>query len=253
MATANSLSIVVPCYNEEKNIPLIVGRFTEALQKYKGRAKIEIILVDNGSKDRSSEGMASEFARVGRSEFRTVLVPVNQGYGFGILSGLKAATSDVLAWTHADMQTDPYDVFLAFDLFERTLPTVATPAALMVKGRRIGRKFGDWAFTLGMSVISSVILGKLLFDINAQPKLFHRELYDSLLDPPHDFSLDLYLVYTAKLRHIRLETIDVRFAPRIHGESKWAFSWKSKYKTILRTIRYIVALRDQLSHVKGTP
>lgn len=253
MATANSLSIVVPCYNEEKNIPLIVARFTEALEKYQGRAKIEIILVDNGSKDRSSGVMASEFAKSGRSEFKTVLVPVNQGYGFGILSGLKAATSDVLAWTHADMQTDPYDVFLAFDVFQKNLSKVSSPAALMMKGRRIGRRFGDWAFTMGMSIISSVILGKLLFDINAQPKLFHKELYASLLDPPHDFSLDLYLVYTAKLRQIRVETIDVQFVPRIHGESKWAFSWKSRYRTILRTIRYIAALRKQLRNVKGPP
>lgn len=251
MASVNSLSIVVPCYNEEKNIPLIVGRFSEALGRYKGKAKIEIILVNNGSKDRTDEVMAAEFAKSGRSEFKTVLVPVNQGYGFGILSGLKAATSDVLAWTHADMQTDPYDVFRAFEVFEHRLQDSQNAAGLMVKGRRIGRKFGDWAFTLGMSIVSSVILGKSLFDINAQPKLFHRELYQSLKDPPFDFSLDLYLVYTAKLRKIRIETIDVRFLPRIHGESKWAFSWKSKYKTILRTIRYIVALRDHFSQVKG--
>jgi glycosyltransferase involved in cell wall biosynthesis len=250
MPNASSLSIAVPCYNEEKNIPLIVGRFTEALTRYKGHARIEILLVDNGSRDGTAAAMEREFSVSKYKDiFRRVHVVDNKGYGFGILSGLKEAKGEVLAWTHADMQTDPYDVFKAFELFVSDKETL-DPAKLLIKGRRVGRKFGDWAFTCGMSVISSVILGAWLHDINAQPKLFHRSLFESMKDPPYDFSLDLFLVYLAKRRGIRVRLIDVVFLPRIHGESKWAFNWRSKYKTILRTIRYIVALRQDLA-LKG--
>ncbi len=250
----NSLSVVVPCYNEEKNIPLIIARFKEALSRYTGSAPVEIILVNNGSLDQSAAIMEKEIESSGSKQFRIETVKVNQGYGFGILSGLRAAKGDVLAWTHADMQTDPYDVFLAFEHYKSTLAAKGCkPDAILVKGRRIGRKFGEWAFTLGMSFISSVILQSLLFDINAQPKLFHRSLFQSLKDPPWDFSLDLYLLYTARFRGIKIHTIDVRFVPRIHGESKWAFSFKSKYKTILRTIRYIIGLRNKLKQTDSFP
>ena len=247
MSAISRLSVVVPCYNESKNIPIIVNRFKEAAQAYGGQTAIEIILVDNGSRDDSAQVLQAEVQRAGSGLFRIVTVKDNKGYGFGILSGLRAATGDVLAWTHADMQTEPGDVFKALDVFLSELSKGTSPQSLLVKGRRVGRKFGEWAFTLGMSVISSVILGKVLFDINAQPKLFHKNLFDQIKNPPDDFSLDLYFVYIAKTRGFAIRTVDVVFGKRLHGESKWAFSWKSKYRTILRTIRYIWALRVQIA------
>ena len=119
MSGSIALSVVVPCYNEEKNIPLIFARFSEALHRYKDPKTVEIILVNNGSHDRTSECITSEIANSGLTNFRMVTVPVNQGYGFGIVSGLKEASGETLAWTHADMQTDPYDVMRAFELYQR--------------------------------------------------------------------------------------------------------------------------------------
>ncbi|HRG76152.1 MAG TPA: glycosyltransferase family 2 protein, partial [Leptospiraceae bacterium] len=97
------LSIVVPCYNEEKNIPLVLEKFQSVIK----RDDVEVILVNNGSKDNSQLVLNELIPKY--SFARTVLVEVNQGYGFGILSGLKEAKGDYIGWTHADMQTDPYD------------------------------------------------------------------------------------------------------------------------------------------------
>jgi glycosyltransferase involved in cell wall biosynthesis len=246
MSNKTILSVVVPCYNEEKNIPLIIRRFGEALSRCKFSDLVEIILVDNGSKDHSAAVLPQEIEKSGLPNFKVVTVPVNQGYGFGIVSGLRAATGTLLSWTHADMQTDPYDVIRAYELYESE--ALQSPGQkLIIKGHRVGRRFGEWAFTLGMSIISTTVLQSILFDINAQPKLFSRDFFQGLKNPPNDFSLDLFLIYAAKKSGYKVKTIDVVFAKRIHGESKWAFSWSSKYKTILRTIKYIFALRKQLS------
>jgi glycosyltransferase involved in cell wall biosynthesis len=244
MSNRTELSVVVPCYNEEKNIPLIVNRFSEALNKCAFADVVEIILVNNGSRDQTAAALNSEISKSGRKNFKVETVPVNQGYGFGILSGLKVASGDVLSWTHADMQTDPYDVIRAFEVYKAE---TAQGQKIIVKGRRVGRAFGEWAFTLGMSLISSTVLTAFLYDINAQPKLFSAAFFRTLKNPPFDFSLDLFLIYAAKKAGYRVRTIDVTFGKRIHGESKWAFNWSSKYKTILRTIKYIFALRKQLS------
>ena len=246
MSNSLGLSIVVPCYNEEKNIPLIVARFGEALDRCTFGNMVEIILVNNGSKDSSSSVLVSEIAKSGRQNFKVETVPVNQGYGFGILSGLRAATGEILSWTHADMQTDPFDVIRAYEIYQDELSRDRSKK-LIVKGHRVGRKFGEWAFTLGMSIISSTVLTAMLFDINAQPKLFPRKFFETLRNPPFDFSLDLYLIYAAKKAGYAIKTVDVTFSARIHGESKWAYNWSSKYKTILRTIKYIFALRRQLA------
>ena len=50
---------------------------------------------------------------------------INKGYGFGILQGLAVAEGRILSWTHADLQTDPKDVVLAYELYKVELGNVA--------------------------------------------------------------------------------------------------------------------------------
>ena len=106
------LSIVVPCYNEEKNIPLILEKFKNIIKK----EEIEVVLVNNGSTDNSKDILEKlvpnySFARI-------VSVPENKGYGYGVVQGLKEANGDFIGWTHADLQTDPFDVIKAYKIFE---------------------------------------------------------------------------------------------------------------------------------------
>ena len=106
-------SIVVPCYNEEKNIPLLVERFAKAIK----RDDVQVVLVDNGSRDDSAKIMKQRQKK--HTFIKIVTVKVNQGYGFGIISGLKEADGDYIGRTHADLQTDPKDVIKAFDIIEK--------------------------------------------------------------------------------------------------------------------------------------
>lgn len=233
------LSIVIPCYNEEKNIPLIFQRLIEIVGQ---RTDIEIVLVNNGSTDNSKAIFTQQLASGYLSSFRVVTITKNIGYGHGIITGLRVAKGEVVAWTHADLQTDPNDIITAYN----HLQALTEQQQVIIKGKRIQRSFSQWLLTFGMSCIASVILLKPLYDINAQPKLFHRNLLSKLINPPDDFSLDLYLLCMAKQLGYRIETIPVSFSQRLHGESKWAYNWKSKYKTIFRTIKYIFKLRNLL-------
>lgn len=229
-------SIVVPCYNESKNIPLILRRFNEVIK----RKDVELILVNNGSTDDSQEVMERllpeyPFTRVEK-------VQVNQGYGFGILAGLRSAKGEYLAWTHADMQTNPYDVIKALDLIENA----SNPEKIFVKGSRQGRPLSDVFFTWGMGVFESIYLGVLLNDINGQPNLFHRSFFDSWEDLPYDFSLDLYAFYMARKQNLEVIRFPVLFTERIHGHSHWNFGWKSKWKFIKRTLDFSFKLKKRL-------
>lgn len=236
-----ALSVVVPCYNEQGNIPLIVDRFQ---QVFAGQQGVEVLLVNNGSTDNSAAIFEQELAKARPGLFRVVNVVKNQGYGFGILSGLEAATGHVLAWTHADMQTDPNDVVLAWQIWLKE-----QDPRLVVKGERKQRRLAEAFFTWGMGVISSFALGTRLDDINAQPKLFSRGFYEQQIKgkAPHDFSLDLYLLYCA-IKHGRVKTLPVYFGKRLHGEAKGGGSWKTRKKLIKRTWAYIFELRSQLKN-----
>lgn len=230
------LSIIVPCFNEEKNIPLILKKFSEVIKTN----DIEVVLVNNGSTDNSQAVLNKllpnyPFAKV-------VKVDVNQGYGFGIVSGLMAANGEFIGYTHADMQTDPADSLKALDILEKQ----HNPQNCFVKGDRKGRSLFDQFFTIGMSAFETIYLGTKLWDINAQPNIFHKSFFRNLNNIPKDFSLDLYLLYKAKKRGLEVIRFDVIFPPRIHGESSWNDGFSSKWKFIKRTIDFSNKLKKQL-------
>lgn len=229
------LSIVLPCYNEALNIPLILKRYEEAGRGF----SFELILVNNGSTDHSKTMFEQELKNPNYSFTKVITVFKNQGYGHGILSGLLETKGEFLAFSHADMQCDAGDIFRAF----QKLKVSADPRRTLIKGKRQGRELGAFFITVGMTVIASVALRMRLSDINAQPKVFHQSLMDSLKkNPPVGFEFDLYCLYQAKKNGFQIETIPVNFGKRLHGTSKWAFNLKSKVKHIAQMIAYIFKL-----------
>jgi glycosyltransferase involved in cell wall biosynthesis len=228
------LSLVIPCYNEAANLPTLITRCAVLTS----RADAEVVLVDNGSSDASPEVLSRELPRY--QGIRSVRVDKNQGYGFGILSGLRAAQGDILAWTHADMQTDPMDAATGLALFDQH------GSDIFVKGRRYGRPASDVFFTMGMSVFESVLLATPLWDINAQPTMFSRRFFDTWQDPPYDFSLDLFAYYMARRAGLPVHRFPVRFGDRLHGTSHWNVNWEAKKKFIRRTVDFSLQLRKSL-------
>lgn len=227
-----ALSLVIPCYDEAKNLPDLIVRCRALLSQ----ADIEIILVDNGSRD-DTQRILSQATQ--QERLRSVRVPVNQGYGFGILAGLRAATGDVLAWTHADLQTDPADTLRGLEIFKQN-----PGKKLFVKGRRTGRPLGDVLFSVGMAAFESALFGMNFWDVNAQPTMFPRSLLQSWKNPPHDFALDLFAYWSAMRQGYAVHRFPVHFGARGHGTvSRWNINWNSKLKMIQRVIGYSWQLR----------
>lgn len=233
------LSIIVPCYNEEKNLPMLLDAFDKAI----GRKDVELVIVNNGSTDDSEvvlDGLLHSYPFA-----RKVDVSVNKGYGFGIMSGLRAAKGEYLGWTHADLQTDPCDVLKALSIIELN----NNDHNLYIKGDRKGRPLFDQFFTSGMSLFETIYMGKKLWDINAQPNIFHKSFFDKWeSNAPDDFSLDLYVLYMAKHLDLEVERFQVRFPERQHGESSWNTGLSAKWKFIKRTIEFSIELKKELKH-----
>ena len=227
-------SLVIPCYNEAQNIPLLLGRCKELTRQ----PDLEVILVDNGSTDNTALVLEQELPNY--PGIRSVHVQKNQGYGYGIVAGLRSAKGDILAWTHADMQTCPLDALKGLALFERF------GSNIFVKGLRYGRPISDVLFTIGMSCFETILLRQRLWDINAQPTMFSRQFFETWETPPHDFSLDLYAFYQARRIGLNVHRFPVLFGERAHGVSHWNVNWAAKRKFIKRTIEFSLQLRAAL-------
>lgn len=221
-------SLVIPCFNESRGIPELLAR----CQEFIGEKSIEVIIVDNGSSDDTQKVLEPLLLKY--SFVKLVNVTDNQGYGHGILSGLNGASGDILAWTHADLQTDPGDIIKALEFFEKS----NNPELLFVKGKRYGRPLIDVVFTVGMSIFETILMKKNMWDINAQPTLFHRTFYESWENPPKDFSLDLFAYFMAKKQILNIKRFPVLFASRVHGSSHWNVSFSAKFHFIKRTLIY---------------
>lgn len=233
-------SLIIPCFNEEKNILPLLERVKESFE----RLNFELILVNNGSTDSTGEilsALKENFLFVS-----LVNVEVNQGYGFGILKGLEKARGKVLAWSHADLQTDLADVAKGFMLYREINDERA-----ILKGERKGRPFLDSLMTYGMTLVVWIILGEKISDINAQPKIFSRFFYENylILGPPNDFSLDLYLLVCAKKANSLIHSFPVYFHSRVFGVAKGGGAGiKTRLKIISRTLSYIIKLRSNANH-----
>ena len=227
-----NFSIVIPCYNEAESLNFLIDEASRIAVEQDG----EFILVDNGSVDST----LSILRRCTKPNIRWVTTAENLGYGGGILFGLENCNSDIMGWTHADLQTPLADVVRAASAigFDKGF----------VKGRRMNRPFFDNFFTIGMSALESMLFRTRLFDINAQPTVFRKDFYNSWCNPPADFSIDLYALIHAKRTNVGISRIKVHFHRRKYGNSSWNTGFKSRWKFIHRTIGYSLILRKQIRY-----
>lgn len=221
------LSVVIPCYNEAENIEALLEKCAQAIN---GK-DIELILVDNNSKDKTAQ-ILTQLAP--RYPFMRWITEKNQGYGNAVLAGLKVSEGEYIGWTHADLQTPPSDIVKALSIIE----TSDGDKKIYVKGNRQGRKLFDQFFTIGMGLFESVFLGTWLWDINGQPNIFHRSFWQTWRNPPGDFALDLYALYIAKKMKLKIKRFDVVFPPRVAGVSSWNTGLGAKWKFIKRTVSF---------------
>jgi len=122
-------------------------------------------------------------------------------------------------------------------------------AKIFVKGNRKNRAIIPSFFTWGMGAIASMVLGKKLTDIGAQPKLFSKHFYESSIkdQAPYDFSLDLFAQYQAKKYGIIIQ-FPVYFAKRIYGKAKGGGSLKTRIKVTQRVLKFIFDLRISIKN-----
>jgi len=223
-------SIVIPCYNEEDNLEILLN----SIQPLSNN-NLQIIIVDNGSTDNSNKILKTLSQKISIQNLKIVSISENIGYGDGIIKGLNQADGTFLGWTHADLQTDINDIITGFNLIK------GSEEKTIIKGKRTNRGIFDNIFTTLMSVICTIILKKSFSDINAQPKIFRQSFYLQIRkEAPTDFSLDLYLLFMAKKLKYTIIDFPVSFNKRIHGEAKGGGSIKTKLKLSIRTFSYIL-------------
>lgn len=198
-------SLVIPCYNEEKNLSLLIRKY----KKFLVDPKNELILVNNGSTDQT-EKFFKKLNNI--KNIKTIKLKKNIGFGNGLKKGILASNGKIIIYSHADLEVDPDDTMKAIKLSEK----YNLKKKFFIKANRINKIENNWSylsifFSFSLTILSSILFRKKLFDIHAVPVLFSKKLFKSLNYFPDDFSIDLAIYVHAKNKYYNVIRFPVKF------------------------------------------
>lgn len=204
-----SLSVILPAYNEEENIPVLLERALEVLPDV--AADFEVVVVDDGSSDETAAA-AQRFVHQHHPRVRLVRHTRNAGYGAAIRTGFAHARGELVFYTDADNQFEleelrwfvplmrDYDVAVGFRVYR--YDTVL-------------RSLVSWCYNRLVRVLFRVRVR----DVDCAYKLFRREVVEKIeIDCSH-FFVDTELIAKARKWNFRIVEKGVRHYPRLHGET----------------------------------
>ncbi len=211
-----SLSLVVPFYNEEKNVRGVVSGLASSFDD--ASTDYELILVNNGSADKSPQ-ILEDLARERPNRIKVVHVPVNHGYGWGIISGLRLASGKFVGYMCGDGQVKPADVAKVFD-------SIKNGDCDLAKVKRITRRDGlvRKILSTGYNLLFLLAFNVKTLDVNGSPKVLRRELLETISPTSKDWFIDAEIMIKAKCLNLRIAEIPVEFLRREEGRSHVAFS-----------------------------
>jgi polyisoprenyl-phosphate glycosyltransferase len=211
---APQLSIVVPCYNEEAVLPETLRRLHAMLERLIAAGKIahnsEIVLVDDGSRDRTWELIREAHAL--DSRFRGVKLSTNRGHQTALIAGLCAASGEAVVSIDADLQDD-------LEAIERMVDAYASGHEIVYGVRT--RRTTDTAFkrsSAGVYYHLLELFGVRIVRHHADYRLLSRRALDSLKQYSE---VNLFLRGIVPLMGYRSTIVPYERAARFAGESKY--------------------------------
>jgi glycosyltransferase involved in cell wall biosynthesis len=222
------LTVIVPVYNEEKN----VGKLIAAVGQSLSTIDYELILIDDCSTDQTlATAMSCRDARV-----RIMALDKNYGQSIAIKAGIDHSTGSVVAIMDGDMQNAPEDIYTLYQLFRSS-------GADMIQGYRKERQD-----SLSKKIPSSIANGLIryifsigLHDVGCSVKVFDKKLIPSLI---YFKGFHRYLALIAHIRGFKVVETIVCHHPRTSGKSKYGME---RFIPVCRDLFMLKTNPDRLS------
>ena len=227
--TRASLSVVIPVYNEEPNVPALAQKLHDALSGI-GR-EYEILLVDDGSRDGSWLRLKDAAAR--HPHFRLIRFRRNFGQTAAMSAGIDAAQNDVIVTLDADLQNDPADIPRLLEEMERTGAAVVSGWRKDRKDPFLNRRLPS---ILANGLISN-ITGVKLHDYGCTLKAYRRDVLQGvrLYGEMHRFIPALCSWVGGDIAEVV-----VTHHPRTAGKSKYGIGRTFRVVLDLFTVKFLL-------------
>ena len=238
-ASVPDLSIVVPLFNEEESLPLLVEKLLLALRPL-GRS-FELVLVDDGSSDRTAEVLRQQAA--GAPELVAVLLRRNYGQTAAMAAGFDASRGRLIVTLDGDLQNDPADIPMLLERLEQGYD--------LVSGWRHQRQDHAVSWLLPSKIANALIArvtGVRLHDYGCSLKAYRRELVE---DMNLYGELHRFLPALAFIEGARIAEVKVNHNARQFGQSKYGIDRTFRVLMDLFTVWFMKRFLTRPMYVFG--
>ena len=221
------LSVIIPCYNEQGTIASLIALVQSSPWVQ------EIIVVDDGSQDKSREILEA----ISDPQVRVIMRTVNQGKGAALRTGFSHATSDFVIVQDADLEYDPSEYPLVLEpLLDNRADVVfgsrflsGRPHRVLYFWHSLGNRF--------LTLMSNMFTDLNLTDMETCYKCFRREVIQAIDIEEDRFGFEPEI--TAKLAklHLRIYEVGISYSGRTYDEGK-KIGWRDGVRAINCIVRY---------------
>ncbi len=222
-----NLSVIIPVYNEVKNISEILKRVQAQ------NLANEIVVIDDGSID-GTRALLQELD--GKNKVRVILHERNQGKGAAVVTGFKAAKGDILLIQDADLEYDPRDFPQILRPIEEGIADVVYGSRFLGGARRVAM-FWHMIANILLTTMTNILYDTILTDMETGYKVFRRNVIEGMTI--HAKRFDFEPEFTAKVlkRHYRIFEVPITFNPRDYSEGK-KIKLKDAFSAVWTLLKY---------------